>query len=92
MFAPQIKNLSSFAHRDESESAFDDPSYRKLAELFKIAIFFLFLRRLGLPMVVYDIPPLLSRFHGTDKSGIVPDDIILRYCESRSPDVPPPTS
>ena len=45
------------------------------------AKFFLALHRQGLPVVLADASTLLARFRGTDLIGIVPDNIIPRYCE-----------
>lgn len=65
MFAPQIKNLISVVRTLRPRSV-------------ETAQFF---HRRGFPVVLPGTPALLSRFRGTDKTGLVLDNIIHRYCE-----------
>lgn len=43
------------------------------------------LKRAGLPVVLRDADAILARFEGTDYVGVVPHDVVPRYCESMFP-------
>ena len=84
MFAPQIKNLFSFGRRDEGGYylTIAGKSWIHFVETEK---FILSSHRFGLSEVLHDAPALLARFRGSDKIGIVPNNIIPCYCESWIP-------
>ena len=48
--------------------------------------FYMTLTDAGLPVVISDAEEILARFDGSDYIGIVPHDVIPKYCEGMFPD------
>lgn len=52
---------------------------------FEAVNFFVALHNAGLPVILHDADAILARISGTDYVGIVPHDVIPKYCESMFP-------
>jgi len=48
--------------------------------------FYLALHHAGLPVLISDAEEILARFDATDYMGIVPHDVIPKYCEGMFPE------
>ena len=71
--------------RHDDKGYYLDVTGRSWGRSVETAKFFLALKRKGLPVVVSDAKELLARFRGTDRIGIVPENVFPRYCESWFP-------
>ena len=54
--------------------------------MFEAINFFVSLTEAGLPVILNDAKEILNRIEGKDYVGIVPHDVVPRYCESMFPD------
>ena len=77
-------HVSLYVRHDEG-GWFLDVDGRSWGRSVETAKFFLALKKAGVPVVVSDARELLARFRGTDRIGIVPENIFPRYCESWFP-------